>query len=95
MLKRHLLIIGIFAGLLFISCGTRTDLFQGESMSDTNRGRSYETAKHNQILNSDADKNLEPVFDLDGQAADNNVEKYRDSFKEKGRRETVNILKLQ
>lgn len=95
MLKRYLLIVGIFAGLLFISCGTRADLFQGESMSEKNWGRSYETAKYNQILNPDASKNLEPVVDLDGQAADNNVEKYRDSFKEKGSRETVNVLKLQ
>jgi hypothetical protein len=68
---------------------------QKETLSDKNWGRSYETAKFNQILNPDASKNLKPVVDLDGQATKNNVEKYRDSFKEKGSQETTNILKLQ
>jgi len=96
MLKRHLVIVGILAGLLFVSCGTRTDLFQQrESMLGKNWGRSYETAKHNQILNPDADKNLEPVLGLDGQASDYNVGKYKDGFKETKSAEVVNILKLQ
>ena len=64
-------------------------------MLDQNWGKSYETAKYNQILNPEASKNLDPVLGLDGQAAESNVEKYRDSFKETSRHETVNILKLQ
>jgi hypothetical protein len=68
---------------------------QKETLSDKNWGRSYEAAKYSQILNPDAAKNLNPVEDLDGQAANNNVEKYRDSFKGKKSQETVNILKLQ
>jgi hypothetical protein len=68
---------------------------QKETLLDKNWGRSYETAKYNQILNPDASENLKPAADLDGQAANNNVKKYRDSFKEKGNQETTNILKLQ
>jgi hypothetical protein len=68
---------------------------QKETLLDKNWGRSHETAKYNQILNPDASKNLKPAADLDGQAANNNVKKYRDSFKEKGNQETINILKLQ
>ena len=68
---------------------------QKETLSDKNWGRSYEAAKYNQVLNPDATKNLNPVDDLDGQAANNNVEKYRDSFKEKRNQETINIFKLQ
>ena len=68
---------------------------QKETLSDKNWGRSYEAAKYNQVLNPDATKNLNPVDDLDGQAANNDVEKYRDSFKGKRSRETINILKLQ
>ena len=68
---------------------------QKETLSDKNWGRSYEAAKYNQVLNPDAAKNLNPVDGLDGQAANNDVEKYRDSFKGKRSRETINILKLQ
>jgi len=95
MLKRHILLIGIFAGLLFVSCGTRTNLFQTESTLERNWGKSYETAKYNQILNPAADKNLDPVLGLDGQASDYNVGKYKEGFKEKETKEVVNILKLQ
>jgi hypothetical protein len=68
---------------------------QQETLSDQNWGRSYQTAKYNQILNPDAGKNLNPVEGLSGNAAENSVEKYNDSFKEKSKQETVNILKLQ
>ena len=77
--------------IFFVSCSQ----MQKETLLDKNWGRSYETAKYNQILNPDASKNLKPAVDLDGQAANNNVEKYQDSFKEKGSQETINILKLQ
>ena len=77
--------------IFFVSCSQ----MQKETLLDKNWGRSYETAKYNQILNPDASKNLKPAADLDGQAANNNVKKYRDSFKEKGSQETTNILKLQ
>jgi len=68
---------------------------QKETLSDKNWGRSYEAAKYNQLLNPDAAKNLDPVDGIDGQAANNNVEKYRDSFKGGKSEETVNIFKLQ
>lgn len=95
MFKRHLLLIGVFAGLLFVSCGTRTHLFQTDSTLERNWGRSFEAAMYNQILNPDADKNLDPVLGLDGQASDYNVNKYKEGFKEKETKEVVNILKLQ
>ncbi len=69
--------------------------WQQETLSDQNWGRSYQTAKYNQILDPDAAKNLKPVEGLSGVAAENSVEKYGDSFKEKSTQETVNILKLQ
>lgn len=92
MVGRYLITLAMLGGVVFFSgCGQ----MQKETLSDKNWGRSYETAKFNQILNPEASKNLKPAVDLDGQAAANDVEKYRDSFKEKGSRETVNILKLQ
>ena len=95
MFKRYFLILSIFCGLLFIAGCSGTKPSQRESLLDKNWGRSYETTKYRQMLNPDASQNLEPIVDLDGQAVDANVEKYRDSFKERRRQETVNILKLQ
>jgi hypothetical protein len=76
---------------LLAGCST----WQQETLSEQNWGRSYQTAKYNQILNPDAGKNLKPVEGLSGKAAENSVEKYEGSFKEKSTQETVNILKLQ
>lgn len=95
MLKKQLVIIAVLAGFLIISCGTRTTLFKWESTLENNWGRSYETAKYNQIFNPDAHKNLDPVLGIDGRISDYNVEKYKTGFKEKESRDVVNILKLQ
>jgi hypothetical protein len=95
MFKRHFLILGIFSGMLFISsCAGRTP-YSEDSLTNRNWGRSHETAIYNQMLNPDAAKNLEPVSGLDGSAAQNNVGKYKESFKQTEPKEIVNILKLQ
>ena len=90
MLKKVLIIIGITAGVLVASAcsGTKT-------LSERNWGKSYETATYNQILNPDADKNLKPVNSLDGQAAENNMQRYRESFKEKKEAQPVNLINLK
>jgi hypothetical protein len=78
-----------------IGCSGSSDLLQRETLLDQNWGRSYEAAKYNQILNPDAGQNLEPVMGLGGVAAENSVNKYDQSFKEKQQTEVTNILKLQ
>jgi hypothetical protein len=95
MLKRHFWIIGIFTALLLILGCSGTTPNSEDSMTNRNWGRSHGTATYNQMLNPDAAKNLDPVEGLDGIAADNNVKKYQDSFKETKPQEVVNILKLQ
>jgi hypothetical protein len=95
MLRRHFWIIGIFTGLLLISSCSGTTPNSEDSMTNRNWGRSYGTAIYNQMLNPDAVKNLDPVEGLDGIAADNNVKKYEESFKQSEPQEVVNILKLQ
>lgn len=54
----------------------------GESFSRVERdyGSSFREAKFNQILNPEAGKNLEPVYGLDGTAAQKNVNKYQKDF---------------
>ena len=95
MLRKYLLIFGIVTGLIFVSSCTGTTPYHKESLLNRNWGRSYEAAIYNQMVNPDAGKNLEPVLNLDGVAADYNVDKYENSFKETGPKEAVNILKLQ
>jgi hypothetical protein len=81
--------------LALLGCSENSTYLQSESLSDQNWGRSYETQKYNQMVDPDAGKNPEPVVNMDGVASENNVQKYRDSFKEGGEQETVNVLKLQ
>jgi hypothetical protein len=67
------MVIGLIAALsTFSGCGP--------TMLERNWGRSFESAKSNQILNPDAGKNLEPVVELDGQAADSSMKEYRKGF---------------
>ena len=92
MVGRCLKILAILGWVIFFAGCSQ---MQKETLSDKNWGRSYEAAKYNQILNPDATEKLNTVDGLDGQAANSNVEKYRESFKRKKSQETVNIFKLQ
>jgi hypothetical protein len=90
MLKRSLIIFGIIAAVSFISACSGT-----ETLSQQNWGKSYETATYNQMLNPDADKTFNPVDSLDGQAAENDLQRYRDGFKEKEAAQPVNLINLK
>ena len=95
MLNRCLMMIGIITiTLVVFSCSGTTPTYK-PTLLDRNWGRSYETARYMQIVNPDAEKNLDPVLGLNGTAANHNVNKYRQSFKKTEQREIVNILKLQ
>lgn len=78
MVFRNLTIIGVTI-MLFTVFGCSTSHHR-ESSLDKNWGRSFETARFNQILNPDAEKNPEPVASLDGIAALNNLDRYRKGF---------------
>jgi len=93
--KRAITLFVYIALVIFcLGCSQNYTLSKNSEL-DNNWGRSYETAKYRQILNPDSSKNLTPVVNIDGQAAEASFQKYRDTFKEKRRQETVNILKLQ
>jgi hypothetical protein len=93
--KTVLLLVSALFLASVVSCGGSRNLFEGETALDKNWGRSYETAKYNQMVNPNAGKNLEPVVGLGGVATENTVNKYDQSFKEKKTQEVTNILKLQ
>lgn len=74
MWARYLILI-VSIALLQMSTGCA-----GTTELDRNWGRSFDTAKSSQILNPDAQKNLEPVVGLGGGAAEMIMEAYRGSF---------------
>ncbi len=90
MLKKGIILFGIIAAVILVSACSGT-----ETLSERNWGRSYETATYNQILNPQADKNLKPVESMDGQAAENDLQRYRDSFKEKKEAQELNLINVK
>jgi hypothetical protein len=95
MVKKYISIIGIVAAASLIFNCSGTTISERGLLLDRNWGRSYETAFYNQMLNPDADKNLEPVLDIEGPAAEHTIDKYTESFKETKTKEVVNVLQLQ
>jgi hypothetical protein len=73
MIKRGLILSGWIALLfLLMSCAA--------SRLETDFGTSSRLLKINQIHNPEAEKNVEPVYGLDGEAAQATTEKYRKDF---------------
>ena len=83
MLKGNIILIVVVAMLSAMLLGCAGNLPEAKRVDilDMNWGKSFESAKNNQILNPDAGKNLDPVVGLDGTAADYAVGKYKESFK--------------
>ena len=84
--------------IIFIGAGCSHSVKEsmyGQSLTEKNYGRSYETAKYNQIINPEAGKNTVPVTDIDGEASDNNMQKYRDSFKSGKAKQAPSLLEQQ
>ena len=78
MLRLSLFLVGLAMSFLFFTgCA---ELFPGPSLVAMDYGNSYNLAKHNQILNPEAEKNLEPVTGFDGKAAHKTIERYRKDF---------------
>jgi hypothetical protein len=76
--KYFLRIIGSVAIAAICGCGSTA--FNQPSTLDKNWGRSFESAKYNQILNHQAANNRQPVVGLDGVAAENSQDAYRRKF---------------
>ena len=86
MIKRSLALIGCVAmGLVLLGCA-ETNPFErdyfatGPSRLEKDFGTSFKLQKVNQVADPGAERNLEPVIGLDGQAAQATIEKYRKEF---------------
>ena len=67
--KNIQIILTLLLAMAFLGCASTTEL-------DRNWGRSFVVAKHRQILNPEAGKNLEPVAGLSGPAEEKVLERY-------------------
>lgn len=79
MLSRCSIVIGLIATfVILLGCSTsRLDKL------DENWGRSLEEAKTNQILNIEAQKNLDPVVGRDAKSSEEVMKAYRESIGKK------------
>ena len=67
-------------GMSVFGCSSISN--QHDNLLDKNWGRSFETAKYNQIIDHEAGKKAGPVTGLDGMASENNRERYLQGFTE-------------
>ena len=97
MLKGNIILItvlAVFSVVTLWGCAGNLPDPKRVDYLDQNWGKSYESAKKNQILNPEAGKSLEPVVGLDGQAAEHGVNKYKDSFKKEVPVETTTTFTI-
>jgi hypothetical protein len=83
MLKGNIILIIVLAMFsVVVVWGCAGNLPEGERMDylEQNWGKSFESAKKNQILNPEAGKAVEPVIGLDGVPAEYNANKYKKAF---------------
>lgn len=88
--KRHLIVVLVLiVGLLFFTSCSKE--FQKETKLDRNWGKSFESARQNQILNPEAGKDSKPVVGMDGQAAEKIIERHKQSFERQPPNEVYNV----
>src|SRR5512143_1368631 len=75
MRRGFLLLNGLMVISLLIGCAGPSP-----SRVQMDYGTSYKLGKFNQILNPEAEKNLEPVIGFDGRAAQATIERYEKDF---------------
>jgi hypothetical protein len=87
------------SGALIIIAGagcTGNSSCQRGTQLDRNWGRSYETAKYNQILNPEAEKDSTPVTGLKGQVGERIMEDYvKGPPKKKSSRRGIGVLTVE
>ena len=95
MLTRCLILIGFISIMTVVLSCSGTTPAQEQSLLERNWGRSFESMRYMQMVDPEAGKNLDPVLGLDGNASENNVNKYQKSFKDTEQKESTTILNLQ
>jgi hypothetical protein len=97
MLKGNIILIAVLAVFSVVTLwGCAGNLPEGERMDylEQNWGKSFESAKKNQILNPEAGKTEEPVIGLDGQPAEYNANKYKKAFEKEQEVKTTSTFSI-
>ena len=95
MLNRYLILITFMSiFLLVLSCSGTTPVHE-QTLLERNWGRSLESMRYMQMVDPEAGQNLDPVEGLDGNASENNIDKYQQSFKKSEQNKSTTILQLQ
>ena len=84
-MNRNHSIVMVFLCLAFLFAGCAGPNPEKVTLTPPSRlemdyGTSFKLMKFNQIANPEAEKNLEPVTGMDGQAAKATIDKYRKDF---------------
>ena len=88
-----IVVLAVFSVTLWGCAGNLPEAKRVEILH-MNWGKSFESAKNNQILNPEAGKNLDPVVGIDGQAAEHSVDNYKKSFEEPKEVETTTTVTI-
>ena len=91
MLKGNIILIIVLAVFSVVTLwGCAGNMPEGKRVDylEQNWGKSFESAKKNQILNPEAGKTVEPVIGLDGQVVEHNLDNRKKSFEEQKEVET-------
>ena len=75
-----IVVLAMFSVVTLWGCAGNLPESKRADYLDQNWGKSFESAKKNQILNPEAGKTVEPVIGLDGQVAEHNVDNRKKSF---------------
>ena len=84
MLKGNIILIvvlAVFSVVMLWGCAGNMPEGKRVDYLEQNWGKSFESAKKNQILNPEAGKTVEPVIGLDGQVVEHNLDNRKKSFK--------------
>ena len=83
MLKGNIILIivlAVFSVVTLWGCAGNLPESKRIDYLEMNWGKSFESAKKNQILNPEAGKTVEPVIGIDGQVAEHAVDNRKKSF---------------
>jgi len=75
-----IVVLAVFSVVMLWGCAGNMPEGKRVDYLEQNWGKSFESAKKNQILNPEAGKTVEPVIGLDGQVAEHNVDNRKKSF---------------
>lgn len=97
-MKLNLLANILYGSVAIIACYSCSGNLQcqRETQLDRNWGRSYETARYQQIQNPEAEKNVSPVTGLEGRVGEKVMENYvKGESKKKSSRKEIGVLTIK